>query len=265
LLSSRPSYSDGVAVIFAMALGTTARDGDGVAVGIAASFETTLVAISVAAASMTIARDGDDRDGAAVSITAALGMTAAVTTLEQVAMPVPSVISSAAKISLRTNFEGFNWLRNKALPRGAEFFDGLLRKIAKQHGLRKLQVARQLLKYMRGKFMNTQISILLNQLDIDERLREGIGCMSEFASLTLEQINLNVSSRSSDFNNMCIMMSFFPVTARTYVWLLASGPDDACFCLLVSVVESQIFSMVARFPRIVARLPNAQIEFEREK
>jgi hypothetical protein len=77
---------------------------------------------------------------------------AAETTSKRDAMS--SVISSTAKISLRAYFEGANWPLNKALPRA--------------------QVARQLLKYKKGKFMNTQVSILLNPSDLDERIREGI-------------------------------------------------------------------------------------------
>ncbi len=172
--------NNGVVVSLPAALGTTARDRDGVAVGVTPSLKTTLAAtaVSVVVAWMTITCDGDDRDGVSVNITATLGTTAVVTTFEQVAMPVPSLISSAAKLSLHAYFEEVNWPLNKALPRGAEFLDGLLGNIAKQHGLGKLQVAHQLLNYKGGKFLNAQISILLNPSDIDERLNEGIGCMS---------------------------------------------------------------------------------------
>jgi hypothetical protein len=82
LLSSLPSYSDGAAVSLAAASGMAAHDKDGMAVSIAISLGTTLRAVSVAVASMTIARDGDNRDGVAVSGTVASGTTAAVTTLE---------------------------------------------------------------------------------------------------------------------------------------------------------------------------------------
>ncbi len=60
-------------------------------------------------------------------------------------------------------------------------------------------------------------------------------------------------------------MSSLPATTHTYVCLLIKSPDGACFCLLVSVVESWISSMAERFPRTAAGLPNAQIEYEREK
>ncbi len=39
---------------------------------------------------------------------------------------VVSVISNATKSSLRAYFEGVNWPLNKALPKGAEFFNGSL-------------------------------------------------------------------------------------------------------------------------------------------
>jgi hypothetical protein len=60
-------------------------------------------------------------------------------------------------------------------------------------------------------------------------------------------------------------MSSLPATARTYIWLLARSPDEACFYLLLSLVESWIFSMVERIPRTAAGRLNPQIEFEREK
>ncbi len=99
---------------------------------------------------------------------------------------VPSMISSAAKTILRTYFERVDWPLNKALPKGAEFLNGPLGDIVKQHGLEKAQVARQLLNYKRGKY--TQVSILLNPPDLDERLHEGIGCTSRFVSSTLRRI-----------------------------------------------------------------------------
>ena len=61
-----------------------------------------------------------------------------------------SVISNAAKSSLRAYFEGVNWPLNKALPKGAEFLNGPLGDIMRQFCLVKRQVARQLLNYNRG-------------------------------------------------------------------------------------------------------------------
>ena len=63
---------------------------------------------------------------------------------------VVSVISNAAKSSLRACFEGVNWPLNKALPKGAEFLNGPLGDIMRQFCLVKRQVARQLLNYNRG-------------------------------------------------------------------------------------------------------------------
>jgi len=87
-------------------------------------------------------------------------------------MPVAvvSVISNAAKSSLRAYFEGVRWPLNKALPKGAEFLNGPLGDITRQF----LQVARQLLNYKKEKFMNTQVSILLHPSDLDEKIREGM-------------------------------------------------------------------------------------------
>ncbi len=68
----------------------------------------------------------------------------AVNTSVQVALM--SVISNAAKSSLCAYFEGVNWPLNKALPKGAEFLNGLLGDIMRQFCLVKTQVARQLIR-----------------------------------------------------------------------------------------------------------------------
>ena len=97
-----------------------------------------------------------------------------------------SVISSAAKIALRAYFVEADWPLNKALPRGAEFACGPLGDIVRQYCLEKSQVARQLLNYKKGRYLNTQVSILLNQSDLDERIREGMAMSTpRFVSSTL--------------------------------------------------------------------------------
>jgi hypothetical protein len=60
-------------------------------------------------------------------------------------------------------------------------------------------------------------------------------------------------------------MSSLSSTAYTYVQLFASSPDDACFCLLVGVVESWIQDMAEKFPKTAAGVSNAQLDFERAK
>jgi hypothetical protein len=164
-----------------------------------------------------------------------------------------SVISSTTKISLCGYFEGSNWPLNKALPRGAEFLCGPLGDIVRQYCLKKMQVACQLPNYKRGKFMNTQVSIPLNQSDLDKRIREGMAMSApKFVFLTQLRIcDPDPSSYGLDFSNPCVVMNSFPSTACTYVRLLASSPDDACFCLLVGVVENwiQIQDIAARFPK----------------
>ncbi len=176
-----------------------------------------------------------------------------------------SVISSAAKISLHAYFEGADWPLNKALPRGAEFLCGPLGDIVRQYCLEKTQVARQLLNYKKG--MNTQVSILLNQSHLDKRIREGMAMSTpKFVSLTLLRIcDPDPSSHGSNFSNLCVVMNSLPSMARTYVWLLASSSGDACFCLLVSVVENWVQNMAERFPKTAAGVPNAQLDFERAK
>ena len=60
-------------------------------------------------------------------------------------------------------------------------------------------------------------------------------------------------------------MSSLSSTAYTYVQLLASSPDDACFCLLVGVVENWIQGIAEKFPKTAAGVSNAQLNFERAK
>ena len=115
--------------------------------------------------------------------------------------------------------------------------------------------------------MNTQVSILLNPFDLDERLCEGMAMSTpEFVSSTLLRIsNPDPSSYGSDFSNLCAVMKSLMSTARRYVRLIADSPDDACFCLLVGVVESWIHDMLEIFSTSSAVVPNAHLEFERRK
>jgi hypothetical protein len=253
LTSCLPLSSDGAAVSLVAASRMTASNRDGVAIGIATSSETTLTLDSAATTLMTITRDKMEYGGAAVSsITAASGTTA-----------VPTMISSAAKTILHTYLERVDWPLNKALPRGAEFLNGPLGDIVKQHGLEKAQVARQLLNYKRGKY--TQVSILLNLPDLDERLHKGIGCISWFVSSTLRRICSPEEDSSSDFRNLCRVVSSLLATARTYIRMLANSSDTTCFHLFVDVVESWIQCMAEGFPKTAAGIANAWVDFEREK
>ena len=156
-----------------------------------------------------------------------------------------SVISSAAKISPSVYFEGSYWQLNKALPSGAEFLCGPLGDIVRQYCLKKALVACQLLNYKKEKLMNTQVSILLNQCDLEKRIRKGMTmCAPKCVLSTLLRIcDLDPSSYGLDFSNLCVVMNSLLSMARTYVRLLASSPDDACFCLLVGVVENCIQDM----------------------
>jgi hypothetical protein len=140
----------------------------------------------------------------------------------------------------------------------------------REYCLQKLQVARQLLlNYKKGKFMNTQVLILLNPSDLDGRICEGMAMSTpRFVSSTLLRIvcDPDPSSFGSDFSNLCVVMSSLPSTACTYVWLLASSPDEACFCLLVGVVENwRIQDMAEKFPQTAAGVSNAQLDFKRAK
>jgi hypothetical protein len=258
---------------------------DWAAVSVAAASETRVTAAAaaaVASAAVAVAvtnddvaaaaADNEDDDNDDVRIHPPPQQTAAIVgnTVEAAGTPsrrvaVSSVISNAAKISLRAYFEGSDWPLNKALPRGAEFLRGPLGDIVRH--LEKTQVARQLLNYKKGKFLNAQVSILPNQSDLDKRIREDMAMSTpKFVSLTLLRIcDPDPSSFGSDFSNLCVVMSSLPSTARTYVRLLASSPDDACFCLLVGVVENWIQGMAEKFPKTAAGVSNAQLNFERAK
>ncbi len=90
--------------------------------------------------------------------------------------------------------------------------------------------------------------------------------LAKFVSSTLTRIcNPDPSSYGSDFSNLCVVMKSIPSIVRTYVQQIANRPDDACFCLLVDVVENWIQNMADRFPRTAAGVPNAQLNFERAK
>jgi len=71
-----------------------------------------------------------------------------------VQVAVVSVISNAAKSSLRAYFEGVRWPLNKALPKGAQFLNGPLGDITRQFLLVKMQGACQLLNHKKEMFMN---------------------------------------------------------------------------------------------------------------
>jgi hypothetical protein len=207
--------------------------------------------------------DGDDK-GVAISVAAESGtMTATVTTSQR------AVIFSDAKSSLQAYFEEEEWPLNRAQSREADFFSGQLGEVVTRYQLTKMQVARQLLIYKKGKYLNTQVSILLNPSDLDKRLHDSMVVFtSEFVALTLERMcnpDTSSSGSGSDFNNLCRVIISLPSTARMYIWMVARSPENACFCLLVDVVENWIQDMVEKFPITAAGIPNAQLKFDREK
>ena len=104
---------------------------------------------------------------------------------------------------------GEDWPLNRALPRGAAFFIGLHGEIATCYQFTKMKVARKLLNYKKVKYLNTQVSILLNLLGLVERLRKGmVVSVSMFVSSTLEWVCIPDNSLSgSDFRNLCEVMS----------------------------------------------------------
>jgi hypothetical protein len=173
------------------------------------------------------------------------------------------VISNATKSSLCVYFKGVNWPLNTALPKGAEFLSGPLGDIMRQILLVKTQDARQLLNYKKEKYLNTQVSIILNPSDLDERICEGMAMSpAEFVSSTLMRICNPDTGCGSNFNNLCTVMSLLSPSTCTYVMLVANSPKDNCFSLLVGVMENWIHDMAERFPKTTAGVPNAQLEFD---
>ena len=239
-----------VVTVAAAASETTTRPPSSVGVDVTATAVTTMAAnvandnarynpaVDVNGGPSPAALDNDADDGGAGNM--------------PVQVAVVSVISNAAKSSLRAYFEGVRWPLNKALPKGAQFLNGPLGDITKQFLLVKI-------------FMNTQVSILLNPSDLDERIRESMAMSApKFVSSTQLRIcDPDPSSYGSDFSNLCVVMKSLPSTVRTDVWLIADSPADACFCFFVDVDENWIQNMVETFPKTAAGVPNAQLNFER--
>ncbi len=144
--------------------------------------------------------------------------------------------------------------------------NGPLGDIMRQFLLMKMQVACQLMNYKKEKYLNTQVSIILNPSDLDERIHKGMAMPpAKFVSSTLMRICNPDTGCGSIFNNLCTVMSLLLPSTCTYVMLVANSPEDNCFSLLVGVVENWIHDMAERFPKTAARVPNAQLEFERRK
>jgi len=198
-----PSATDLVAVTIAMALSeANMRPPSSVDVDVTAT-AVTMAADVANGARWDPAVNINTDDGGAVNMS-----------MQKVA--VVSVILNAAKSALRAYFEGVIWPLNKALPKGAEFLNGPHWDITRQFCLVKMQVACQLLNYKKEKFMNIQVSILLNPSNLDERIHEGMTMSTaEFVLSTLTRIcDPDPSSYGSDFNNLCVMMKSLPSCRR---------------------------------------------------
>jgi hypothetical protein len=183
-----------------------------------------------------------------------------------VQVAIVSVILNATKSSLRAYFEGVNWPLNKALPKGAKLLNGLLGDIMRQFLLVTMQVAHQLLNYKKKKYLNTQVSIILNPSNLGKRICKGMAMSpAKFVSSTLMRICNPDTGCGSNFNNFCTVMSLLLPSTCAYVMLVGNSLEDNRFSLLVSVVENWIHDMAERFPKTAAGVPNAQLEFERRK
>ena len=87
-------------------------------------------------------------------------------------------------------------------------------RIAAKYGLKKTQVARQLRNYKDEKYGNTQIKLLLDAEQLEEKMQEGLSMEpAEFVTSTLGRICEKDSSSSVDFLNFSVagiggMLSF---------------------------------------------------------
>ena len=81
-----------------------------------------------------------------------------------------------AKGELRSYFVKVNWPLNRNLPRGENYRTGELGDIVNKFELNRSQVARQLCNFKDEKYGNTQVKLLLEAGDLEEKMRMGCRC-----------------------------------------------------------------------------------------
>ena len=158
-----------------------------------------------------------------------------------------------------------NWSLNAQLPRGDLFRKGALGTIATELGLSREQVRTQLVNFKEAKYGNSQVSLLLNAEEPEEKMRLSLSVETvEFVTSVLERIHTNCITSSREFNNFTAVLDAFPSDARIYVKLLSVSPKNPGVLLLRNVVEKFIVSAAEKFPKKAAGLSSAEVEFQRE-
>ena len=122
----------------------------------------------------------------------------------------------------------------------------------------------QLINFKEAKYGNSQISLLLNADQLQEKMRLSLSMeTTEFVVMVLGRVLSNSTSSSRDFNNFSTVMNAFPSSARTYIKLLSDSPNNSAVLLLGDLIDQFITSDAEAFPKKAAGLSTAEVQFQR--
>ena len=176
-------------------------------------------------------------------------------------------ISAIAKKELRDYFTATNWPLNKFLPRGKESnLDLNLQSILNKHGLDKSQLARQLRGFKAEKYGNSQITIIINADELEEKMRLSLSMTTiDFVTSVLDRILAIRGQPSStpDFEIFCKNLDAFPQHARTITSHISQSPTNECTILLSGLVDYWFSCAADKFPKTAMGLPDAEIRFQK--
>ncbi len=129
------------------------------------------------------------------------------------------------------------------------------------------QIARQLMNYKKEKYQHSQVTINLNSSDLRQRMYDSLlMSTSKFASQTFKCICNLQPAYGPEFSNYSSAINFsFPSLVPTHLEVLADNPENSCFGLFVHAVDFWIDGMAESFPKTVAGISNAQLEFDKRK
>ncbi len=128
------------------------------------------------------------------------------------------------------------------------------------------QVSQQLQNYKKEKYQHIQINIILGLSDLRQRMHDSLTTSTlDFVTETLTQIGNPQPVDGADFKNYSSSINEFPPAVSTYLRLLVVSPENWCISLLVSLINFWIDAMAEIFPKTSARIPNAQLGFDRRK
>ena len=119
-----------------------------------------------------------------------------------------------------------------------------------EHPITREQVRTQLVNFKEARYGNSQVSLLLNAEELEEKMRLGLLVETvKFVTLVLKQIHTNCITSSRESKNFTTMLDEFPSDAQTYVKLLSVSPKNPGVLLLLNSVEQFIVSAAEKFPR----------------